>query len=89
MPPPTCVVICVSNMSSISLRMSSHDLINIPAKQTPVINRLSDAMDHALAYACAIRDNAQDDQQPIPMDLVASFKADYDKIISALTEAAQ
>jgi hypothetical protein len=46
-------------------------------------------MDHALAYACAIRDNAQDDQQPIPIDLVASFKADYDKIISALTEAAQ
>jgi hypothetical protein len=69
--------------------MSSHDLINISAKQTPVINRLSDTMDHALAYACAIRDNAQDDHQPIPMDLVTSFKADYDKIISALTEAAQ
>ena len=88
MPPPTCVVICVSNMSSISSHMSSHDLINIPAKQTPVINRLSDALDHALAYSCAIRDNAQDDQQPIPMDLVASFKADYDKIIFALIEAA-
>ena len=64
------------------------DLINISAKQQPVINRLHDAMEHALAYAAAIRDNAQDDQKPIPAELVASFEADYERIVSILTEAA-
>jgi len=64
------------------------ELINIPAKQQPVINRLHDCMTHALAYAAAIRDNAQDDQQPIPAELVASFAADYDRLISILTDAA-
>lgn len=64
------------------------DLIQIPAKQQPVINRLHDAMGCALAYAAAIRDNAQDDQQPIPAELVVSFAADYERLISILTEAA-
>ena len=64
------------------------DLIYIAAKQQPVINRLHDAMEHALAYAAAIRDNAQDDQQPIPAELVSSFEADYHRLISILTEAA-
>ena len=45
-------------------------------------------MTHALAYAAAIRDNAQDDQRPIPAELVASFAADYDRLISILTDAA-
>jgi hypothetical protein len=73
-------------MSKHSLHMSS--LIHISAKQSPVINRLHDAMTRARAYADAIRDNAQDDGQPIPQDLVDSFVADYDKIIDALTDAA-
>ena len=68
--------------------MSSPDLINIPAKQTPVINRLHETMDQAAAYAAAIRDNAQDDGIAIPLDLVASFQDTYDTIISALAEAA-
>jgi hypothetical protein len=63
-------------------------LINIPAKQTPVINRLHDTMTQAAAYAHAIRDNAQDDGVAIPLDLVASFQETYDHIISALAEAA-
>jgi hypothetical protein len=68
--------------------MSSPDFININAKQTPVINRLHEAMTQALAYAHAIRDNAQDDGTPIPLDLVASFQDTYEQIISALAEAA-
>ena len=63
-------------------------LIDISAKQGPVINRLHDALLHARAYADAIRDNAQDDRQPIPQELVTSFQADCDRIISALSEAA-
>ena len=45
-------------------------------------------MTQAAAYAAAIRDNAQDDGVPIPLDLVASFQDTYDAIISALAEAA-
>ena len=63
-------------------------MINIPAKQTPVINRLHDCMTQAMAYAHAIRDNAQDDGVAIPLELVASFQDDYNTIISALAEAA-
>lgn len=62
-------------------------IIAIAAKQTPVINRLHDCMTQALSYAAAIRDNAQDDGRPIPMDLVTSFQNDYNKIIASLYEA--
>lgn len=68
--------------------MSSDDYIHISSKQTPVINRLHDAMTQALAYANAIRDNAQDDGYPIPPELAGSFASDYDRIITALTDAA-
>jgi hypothetical protein len=85
---PTCVVICRTDTLSISLRMSLQDSIIIPAKQSPVINRLHDCMTQALAYAHAIRDNAQDDSQPIPLELVGSFQVDCDAIINALSEAA-
>jgi hypothetical protein len=44
-------------------------------------------MTQALAYAAAIRDNAQDDGVPIPVELVASFEDDYNNIIAALHEA--
>lgn len=64
------------------------DLVNISAKQQPVIDRLSDTMDLAVAYAAAVLDNAQDDGAPIPAELVASFQADYDSIIESLTQAA-
>lgn len=63
-------------------------LILIAPKQTPVINRLHETMTQALAYAGAIRDNAQDDGQPIPLELVKSFQDSYDQIIAVLTEAA-
>lgn len=44
-------------------------------------------MTMALAYAHAIRDNAQDDGQPIPAELVANFQDDYNNILAALNEA--
>ena len=64
------------------------DLVNISPKQQPVLNRLSDTMDLALAYAAAVVDNATDDGVPIPAELVASFAADYDRIILYLNQAA-
>ena len=63
-------------------------LIHIPAKQQPVINRLHDAMTQAVAYAAAIADNAIDDGVPIPAELVDSFAADYQIIITSLITAA-
>ena len=68
--------------------MSSQDLIRITPRQSPVIDRLHDAMSLAVAYAAAIRDNAQEEGIPIPAELVASFAADYNAIINSLTEAA-
>jgi hypothetical protein len=68
--------------------MSSPDLISIPAKQRPVIDRLSDAMERAVTYAAAIADNAQGDGIPIPQELVTSFQQDYSRIIASLTTAA-
>jgi len=53
-----------------------------------VINRLHDTFALAQSYAAAILDNAQDDQQPIPAELIVSFAADADRIIATLTTAA-
>jgi len=64
------------------------DRVEISVKQSPVINRLSDTMDHAVAYAAAVLDNATDEGVAIPPELVASFQADYDRIIALLTQAA-
>ena len=68
--------------------MTREPIIVIAPKQTPVINRLHDTMNQALAYASAIRDNAQDDGQPIPLELVASFQETYQCLVSTLAEAA-
>lgn len=82
--------LCVATSTADTLKLSSHmsSLIHIPAKQQPVINRLHDAMTQAVAYAAAIADNAVDDGVPLPMDLVDSFAADYECIISSLITAA-
>lgn len=45
-------------------------------------------MTAARSYAHAIEDNAIDHAEPIPMDLVASFAADYQAIITHLQRAA-
>ena len=49
------------------------DPILVSTKQQPVIDRLSDITDMALACAAAVMDNATDDGQPIPAELVANF----------------
>lgn len=88
MPSPSHAATSHAFKSKHSSLMSSDDLITIPAKQQPIINRLHDTMQQALAYAAAIEDNAIDDRHPIPPDLVLSFKADYDRIITSLNRAA-
>ena len=88
MPLPLWVVSFRDSMLSYSLHMSSPDLIRITARQSPVIDRLHDSMSLAVAYAAAIRDNAQEEGIQIPAELVASFADDYNAIITALTEAA-
>ena len=65
----------------------NHSMICISERNRPCIDRLDALMSEAMAVANAIRDNAQDEQQPIPIDLVLSFSRDYDKIITALSDA--
>jgi len=59
----------------------------ISERNRPCIDRLDALMAEAVAVSNAIRDNAQDEQQPIPPELVHSFSRDYDKIITALSDA--
>jgi hypothetical protein len=61
---------------------------NISAKQEPIVERLNDLLYEALAVAAAIRDNAQDDSDYLPLDVVLRFNNDYDTIISILHESA-
>jgi len=62
-------------------------MVIISDRNRPCIDRLDALMTEALAIANAIRDNAQDEQHPISLDLVLSFSRDYDKIIEALADA--
>ena len=52
-------------------------------KQQPVIENLRALLTEALAVAAAIRDNAQDDQQPLPADIAESLTS----IASTINEA--
>ena len=62
-------------------------MIFISERNRPCVDKLDALMSEAVAIANAIRDNAQDEQQPIPPELVYSFSRDYDKIITALSDA--
>jgi hypothetical protein len=61
---------------------------NVSAKQKTVLERLDELLYEALAVAAAIRDNAQDESDYLPLDLVLKFNNDYDTIISILHESA-
>lgn len=58
----------------------------ISIKNQPVISRLHDALDQAAAYAAAVADNAIDDQQPIPADVVSAIEAVCNRIIASLKQ---
>ena len=65
-------------------------LVDNPSlKQQPVIQHLHLLMLDAIAVSAAIRDNAQDDGEYLPDDLVLSFLNDYKTIISNLNEASK
>ena len=53
-------------------------------KQQPVVTRLRDTLEQALAYARAIADNATDDQQPIPLELVEDISSNCSDLVSIL-----
>ena len=66
------------------------ELVDSPSlKQQPVIQRLHLLMLDAIAVSAAIRDNAQDDGEYLPDDLVLSFLNDYKTIVSNLNEASK
>jgi hypothetical protein len=56
-------------------------------KQAPVIERLRFLLEEAAATAAAIRDNAQDDHEPLdPADLL-DLISDYQTVLELLDEA--
>lgn len=63
------------------------DQINISEKQRPVINRLSHLLDQSQSVAAAISDNAIEDSDPLPRELLQSFVNDLYKIKASLESA--
>ncbi|NBQ80209.1 MAG: hypothetical protein EBS73_17130 [Betaproteobacteria bacterium] len=56
-------------------------------KQKPVIQQLHYLMQESIAVAAAIRDNAQDDNEPLsPTDLLELI-SDYQTVVDLLDEA--
>tara|TARA_R100000458_G_scaffold54153_1_gene56963 strand:- start:357 stop:578 length:222 start_codon:yes stop_codon:yes gene_type:complete len=61
--------------------------IRISVRQKPVLNNFSDLLDQAKAVAAAISDNAIEDQQPLPRELLQSFVSDLYQIKAHLETA--
>ena len=56
-------------------------------KQKPVIERLRFLMEESMAVAAAIRDNAQDDGEPIDAHDLLDLISDYQTVLELLDEA--
>jgi len=56
-------------------------------KQAPVIERLHHLMQEAAAVAAAVRDNAQDDGEPLDPAELIDLIADYQIVLDLLDEA--
>jgi len=57
------------------------------AKQAPVIERLHHLMGEAAAVAAAVRDNAQDDGEPLDAAELIDLIAAYQTVLDLLDEA--
>ena len=56
-------------------------------KQAPVIERLRFLLEEAAATAAAIRDNAQDDHEPLDPESVLNLVSNYQTVLDLLDEA--
>ena len=56
-------------------------------KQKPVIQQLRYLMQESIAVAAAIRDNAQDDGEPLPPTDLLELISDYQTVVDLLDEA--
>ena len=56
-------------------------------KQKPVIEKLKLLMEESMAVAAAIRDNAQDDGEPIDAQDLLDLISDYQTVLELLDEA--
>jgi len=57
------------------------------AKQAPVIERLRFLLQEAAAVAAGIRDNAQDDHEPLDPESVLDLVSNYQTVLDLLDEA--
>ncbi len=63
------------------------DRIRISEKQKPVLEHFSRILDQAQGVAAAISDNAIDDQEPLPRELLQSYVAELYLIKASLETA--
>ncbi len=63
------------------------DRINISPKQKPVLENFSRLLDQAQAVASAISDNAIEDQEPLPRELLQSYVTELYLIKASLETA--
>jgi len=56
-------------------------------KQKPVIERLRFLLQEAAAVSAAIRDNAQDDHEPLDPESVLDLVSNYQTVLDLLDEA--
>ena len=63
-------------------------MFDISKRQEPVVDTLAELLDQAKATAAAISDNAIEEEQSIPMDLLRSFNNDLERIKAQLYTAA-
>ena len=63
------------------------DRIKISVKQQPVLEEFSRLLDQAQAVAAAISDNAIEDQEPLPRELLQSYVTELYLIKASLETA--
>ena len=56
-------------------------------RQRPVVQHLTKTMEVALGIACAIADNAVDEQIALPGEYVTAYQNDLNRILSSLRYA--
>ena len=60
----------------------------VSARNTPVAHRVTECLDILEASAAALVDNAQEDHQPVPEDLVETWRWELQRIQRLITTAA-
>lgn len=59
----------------------------VTTRNAPVAHRVTECLDHLHSYAAALVDNAMEDGQPVPDDLIEAWRFQIHRIQEAITTA--